>query len=239
MATEKQQQELLAKLKKYKRKYLIKKYKDLDESATRLMINSFLTDVLGYEELEEIKTEYAIRGTYADYVIQLGRKKHIVVEVKGIQIDLSDHHLRQAMGYAANEGIDWILLTNGRQFELYKVIFGKPIKEKKVFFTDLLDGEHLKKSLEFFDLISKRCVQRGLIDEYWKRFQTMEPENLAKYLYSVEIVRFLRRKLKKDAKLLFPEEDIYDSIHNIIVTKIESCKPSYSSVKRKYDSRKS
>ena len=234
MATEKQQQALLAKLKQYKRRYLIKKYKDLDESATRLMINSFLTEVLGYEELEEIKTEYAIRGTYADYVIQLGRKKHIVVEVKGIEIDLSDNHLRQAMGYAANEGIDWILLTNGRQFELYKVIFGKPMKQKKVFSVDLLDGDHLKKSLEFFDLISKRCMLRGQVDEYWKRFQTMEPTNLAKHLYSVEIVRFLRRALKKDASLLFPEEDIYDSIHKIIVTKIESTKPSYSQVKRRY-----
>jgi len=235
MATELQQQRLLRKLKQYKRKYLVKKYEELDESATRLMINAFLTDVLGYEELEEIKTEYAIRGTYADYVIQLGRKKHIVVEVKGIQIDLSDKHLRQAIGYAANEGIDWILLTNGRQFELYKVIFEKPIKSKKVFVADLLDGDNLKKSLEFLDFISKRSIQCGKMDEYWMRFQAMEPTNLAKYFYSIEIVRFLRRALKKDAKLLFPEEDIYDSIHKIIITKIESTKPSYSLIKRRHD----
>jgi len=238
MATELQQKQLLSKLKQYKRKYLVKKYEDLDESATRLMINSFLTEVLGYQELEEIKTEYAIRGTYADYVIQLGRKKHIVVEVKGIEIDLSENHLRQALGYAANEGIDWILLTNGRQFELYKVIFKKPIECKKVLSADLLGADDIKKTLDFFWFITKKSITRGDLEKFWTQFQAMEPTNLAKYLYSVEIVRFLKRALKRDAKLLFPEEDIFDSIHKIIITKIESCKPSYASVKRKFDTKK-
>lgn len=60
--------------KSYRRKYISKKYAQLDESGTRLMINYFLTEVLGYAELEEIKTEFRIRGTYADYVIQLEKK---------------------------------------------------------------------------------------------------------------------------------------------------------------------
>jgi hypothetical protein len=70
------------------------------------MINSLLTDILGYKELEEAKTEYRIRFEYADYVIQVKRKKHFVVEVKPIAIDLSEGHLRQSLSYAANEGID-------------------------------------------------------------------------------------------------------------------------------------
>ncbi len=35
------------------------------------MINSFLTDILNYLSIEEVKTEYMIKGTYADYVVQL------------------------------------------------------------------------------------------------------------------------------------------------------------------------
>ena len=127
MPTTHQKEQLYKSLKDYKKRYLRKKYAELDESATRLMINSLLTDVLGYTELEDIKTEYRIRGEYADYIIQLARKKHFVVEVKAVQLDLSEKHLRQSINYAANEGIDWIILTNGRQIELYKVIFGKPI----------------------------------------------------------------------------------------------------------------
>ena len=105
MLTEAQRKIFLNELKNYRKKYLVEKYFKLDESATRLMINSFLTDVLGYAELDEIKTEYTIKSTYADYVIQLDKKQHIVVEVKAIQIDLSENHIRQALGYAANEGI--------------------------------------------------------------------------------------------------------------------------------------
>ena len=32
---------------------------------------------------------------------------------------------------------------------------------------------------------------------------------------------------------LFPEEDIYDSLHQVVVNKIEIQKPSFSSVKKK------
>jgi len=49
----------------------------------------------------------------------------------------------------------------------------------------------------------------------------------------MDVVRFLRKKLKKEAKLLFPEEDIYDSLHHVIVNKIEIQKPSFNAVKRK------
>ena len=81
-------------LREYRKKYLTKKQNlEVDESATRIMVNGFLTNVLGYIELDDIKTEYNIRGEYADYVIQLARKKHIVIEVKSIQIDLNDRHL--------------------------------------------------------------------------------------------------------------------------------------------------
>ncbi len=112
MATENQLQALRTGLKDYKRKYLRKEFSALDESATRIMVNNFLTELLGYRELVEIKTEYRIRSEYADYVIQLKRKKHFVVEVKSIDLDISEKHLRQSLSYAANEGIDWILLLN-------------------------------------------------------------------------------------------------------------------------------
>ena len=115
MATSNQLQLLKESLKTYKKKYLRKEFSNLDESATRIMTNNFLTEILGYKELEEIKTEYRIKSEYADYVVQLKRKKHFVVEVKSIDIDISEKHLRQSLSYAANEGIDWVLLLNGRE----------------------------------------------------------------------------------------------------------------------------
>ena len=75
MISDTQKSKLLSKLKSYRKRYLLeKKYTELDESATRIMVNNLLIDILGYKELEEVKTEYVIKGTYADYVVQVGAK---------------------------------------------------------------------------------------------------------------------------------------------------------------------
>lgn len=225
MPTQNQIKQLTTKLKEYKKRYLKKQYSELDESATRLMINSFLTDVLGYTELEEIKTEYRIRGEYADYVIQLARKKHFVVEVKAIQLDLTDKHLRQSVNYAANEGIDWIILTNGKQVELYKVLFEKPINSRKIFSFDMTDNEAFKKMPEFLTYLTKKSAEKNELADFWKRFQALEASQLSKNLYDTEVIKFLKKVLKKKTGLMFEETDILNSVHTIITTKIESIKP--------------
>ena len=79
MATELQVKNLNKRLRNYRQKYLRKDLKGLDESVTRILVNHLLTEVLGYEELIDVKTEYEIKGSYADYVIELKRKKHFVV----------------------------------------------------------------------------------------------------------------------------------------------------------------
>jgi hypothetical protein len=225
MATEKQLQELRTKLKDYKRKYLKKEFSSLDESATRIMTNNFLTEILGYQELVEIKTEYRIRSEYADYVIQLKRKKHFVVEVKSIGLDISEKHLRQSLSYAANEGIDWILLLNGREIQLYRVNFGKPVTTTLIYKIDLLNVDDFKKCPELLWNLTKRAVERGELETFWKRTNALNPENLAKLLYSEEIVKRLRNDLKEQTGIYFQIEDVAESLRQIIAEKVEFPKP--------------
>lgn len=66
MLTSTKIQKLLAGIKEYRRQFFSKDIQDLDESGTRIMVNHILTDLLGYKSLDEIKTEYMIKGTYAD-----------------------------------------------------------------------------------------------------------------------------------------------------------------------------
>ena len=40
-------------------------------------------------------------------------KLHYLIEVKAIGSDLKENHVKQAVDYAANEGVDWVLLTTG------------------------------------------------------------------------------------------------------------------------------
>jgi len=217
MATEYQIKQLEKSLREYRKKYLTRKQNlELDESATRLMVNSFLTDVLGYTELEDIKTEYNIRGEYADYVIQLARKKHIVIEVKSIQIDLNDRHLRQSLNYAANEGIDWTLLFNGRQIKLYKVIFGKPISHHEVFSHDFTNLSTIVKASQDIINISKKCVEKGELEVYWKRFDALTPSSLIKTIYTEDVIKAVRLKVKKVSGINFDLSDVYEAVHELI-----------------------
>lgn len=225
MATDKQLQELRNKLKDYKRKYLKKEFSSLDESATRIMTNNFLTEILGYQELVEIKTEFRIRSEYADYVVQLKRKKHFVVEVKSIGLDISDKHLRQSLSYAANEGIDWILLLNGREIQLYRVNFGKPVTTTLIFKLDLIDNDDFKRCPELLWNLSKKAVERGELETFWKRTTALNAENMAKLLYSEEIVKRLRNDLREQTGIYFQIEDVAESLREIITEKVEFPKP--------------
>lgn len=225
MATEAQLRTVKEKLSGYKRRYLRKEFSTLDESATRLMTNNFLTEILGYKELEEIKTEYRIRSEYADYVIQLKRKKHFVVEVKSIDLDLNERHLRQSLSYAANEGIDWILLLNGREIRLFRVNFGKPITTTLIYKLDLLNTEDFKKAPALLWYLTKKAVEKGELEDFWKRTDALTPANLAKLVYSEQTVKHLRSELKQLTGIYFQMDDIATSLRQLITDPIEFPKP--------------
>lgn len=225
MATDKQLADLNEQLKTYKKKYLRKEFNKLNEADTRIMTNSFLTEILGYRELEEIKTEYRIKSEYADYVIQLKRKKHFVVEVKSIELDINEKHLRQSLAYAANEGIDWILLLNGREIQLYRVNFAKPISTTLIFKIDLMDKDDFKKCPELLWNLTKKAVERKELETFWKRTNALNPVNLAKLVYSEEIVKRLRNDLKEQTGIYFQMEDVAESLRQIISEEVQFPKP--------------
>lgn len=225
MATDNQLADLQSKLRKYRSKYLRKEFSNVGEAATRIMTNAFLTDVLGYKELSEIKTEFRIRGEYADYVIQVGRKKHFVVEVKSIDLDLSHKHLRQSLSYAANEGIEWILLLNGREIQLYRVSFGKPIDTSLIYKIDLLDKEDFKKAPGQIWYLTKKSVEKNELKEFWKRTDALLPENLAKVLFSEDVIRRLRNDLKNETDIWFQLDDVAHALHHLVINAVEFPRP--------------
>lgn len=223
MATEHQTKQTEKSLRDYRKKYLTKKQNlDLGEAATRLMVNFFLKDVLGYAELDDIKTEYNIRGEYADYVVQLARKKHFVVEVKSIQLDLNDRHLRQSLSYAANEGIDWIILFNGRQIRLYRVLFGKPISYHLLFDYDLADLSNIKSAANDISHLMKKLVEKGELDTYWKRFDALTPVSLVKIIYTEDVIRAIRLKIKKNSGINFDQSDVLNAVHELVLRECSS-----------------
>lgn len=216
MLTKNKKNKLFLSLKQYHKQFLNNNIKELDESGTRLMVNSFLTDVLGYAPIEEVKTEYMIRGTYADYVIQLQGERHFLVEVKALSFNLSDKHLRQATNYGANEGIEWALLTNGKTFDFYKILFNKPIESKRVFSIDLSDINRLKLCIETIQYLHKDSISNKGLDLLWNKCLALDPTNVAGLFYAQPVLNFIKRSLKKKFKTKFSDDEVENSINRIL-----------------------
>lgn len=125
-------------LKKYQKVLATAKQRDIGEADTVTIITDFLCDALGYDKYKEVSSEHAIRGTYVDRVITVDNKKRFLIEAKTIGVELKDSHVKQAVDYAANEGVSWVVLSNGAVWRLYTLKFGKPIDKALVFEIDVL-----------------------------------------------------------------------------------------------------
>ena len=190
------QQKQLSCLKAYRKEFLNGRLSELDESGTRLMINHFLSEVLGYRQIEEIKTEYMIKGTYADYVIQINKKRYFLVEVKALSFELSEKHLRQTINYGANEGIEYALLTNGKNFEFYRILFEQPISSRLIFSFDLSNEADLKNAAGYLKHLHKDSVIKNSFDLLWNKCEATDPYNIAmshqsmfRHLYVLTVFR--------------------------------------------------
>jgi len=169
-----------------------------------------------------------IRGTYADYVVQINGNRHFLVEVKALSLNLSEKHIRQSINYGANEGIDWILLTNGKNFQLFKVIFEKPINAELVFSIDLSDSAELKNNCQALEYIHKDSVTKDGLSDLWKKHSALSTKSLSKIIYSDEVAKFIQKKLKKKVGIKFDIEDIENAIKRIALEpmEIEVIKPT-------------
>lgn len=214
-------QKLIQAIKVYRKEYLDGQHVELDESGTRLMINSFLSDVLGYRPLVEIKTEYMIKGTYADYVIQIDKVRHFLVEVKALSFDLSEKHLRQTINYGANEGIEYALLTNGKSFEFYKIIFDKPISSRLIFSVDLNDASAIKGSAEYLQHLHKDSVLKNQFRPLWNKCEATDPYNIAGILCSDQMLSQIKKLIKQKYNEKCTDDVVLSAVHKIINDKMD------------------
>lgn len=216
MLTSNKTQKLLNGIKEYRKQFFAKDIQELDESGTRIMVNHILTDLLGYKSLEEIKTEYMIKGTYADYVVQIDGDRHFLVEVKALSLALSNKHLRQAIEYAANEGVEWVVLTNGRILQLYKVIFAQPIDSKMVFQVNLSNPETAKGCLECLQFLHRDSVVKKGLSQLWNNFIATEKTTLASLILSKPGIAFLSKQIRSKFKSKFDEKVIIEAARRMI-----------------------
>lgn len=188
-------------MKKYVKILQTAKSRDINESDTVIIVSDILCDIFGFDKYSEITTEFAIRGTYCDLAVKEGDKVYYLIEVKAIGLDLKENHLKQAIGYAANAGIEWVILTNGHMWEAYRLRFKKPIEKEKVFSIDLIDfsPKNTEMLYELFTL-TKHGMKKSAIEDFHDRSKMTNKYVIAALIQSEPVQKVIIRELKKLSK---------------------------------------
>lgn len=56
--------------------------RDANEGDTRLIVTDFLCEGLGYDKFDDLTTECAVRGEFADYGVRIDKQLVAFIEVK-------------------------------------------------------------------------------------------------------------------------------------------------------------
>jgi len=198
-------QRIGAGLKKFQPILSAARARDVNESDTVVIVTDLLHEVFGYEKYADITSEHMVRSTFCDLAIKIDGRLALLIEVKAIGTDLKDIHVKQAVDYAANQGCDWVALTNGICWRVYKVIFGKPIENELVVDLHLLDLKpRIEADIELAALLAKEGWQKERLGEYQSQRQALSRFTIGAVLMSDPVVNVIRRHLRRvspDAKI--------------------------------------
>lgn len=205
-----------AGLRKYRKILEQARSADRSEQDTVTIVTDMLSEVFGYDKYSELTGEYAIRGTYCDLAVKVDGKIQFLVEVKAADKTLKDNHLRQATDYAAKEGIEWVVLTNGIEWQAYRMIFEQPVRHEPVFVMDALEGG--PEIVDLIYMLSREGITRSALDDYHEQRQIVNRHVISAVLLSEPIIKTIRRELRRlSGKVKVSPEEIGEVLRSEVL----------------------
>ena len=196
--------------------------KDVNESDTVAIILDILAEVFGYDKYTEITSEYAVKKTFCDLAVKLNGQPKLLIEAKAAGLNLKDQHIKQAVDYGSNSGIEWVVLTNSVHWMVYRIIFGKPVVSELVYEFDFTQINTKKDSdMELLYYLSKEAMSKAgkaVLDEYHSHKQILNKFIVSQILLTDSVLDAIRKSVKKvsaDAKAT--NEEIYRIIADEII----------------------
>jgi len=193
--------------------------RDVSEADTVTIVKDILSDVLGYDKYAELTGEHAIRGTYCDLAVQFDEKVQLLIEVKAIGAHLQERHVKQAIDYASNLGVDWVALTNGVEWVLYRVLFRKPIDKEEILRLNLLEvNPRNTKDLETLYLLTRKGLTKDALTEFHRRQDAMNRYLLAAVLlHSDTVLNTIRREVRRATEVFVSPSDIANVLRDQVL----------------------
>lgn len=205
---EKVKERLIAGVKKYQPILAKARDKDINESDTVTIISDILSDVFGYDKYSEITSEYAIKKTFCDLAIKLDGSPRLLIEAKAAGLDLKDQHIRQAVDYGSNSGVEWVVLTSGIIWKVYKILFSKPVVSELIYEFDMSTVNPKRASdVELLYMLTKEAMTKSSktsLEEFVTYKQFFNRFTVGQILVTDPVLDAIRRTLKKvapDAKI--------------------------------------
>jgi hypothetical protein len=148
------------------------KHSGLKEYPTRTILIDPLLSALGWDvrDPDEVELEYpTVDGKSVDYAMKINRKPVFLLEAKQLTDPLDDvKSITQVVGYAANDGIEWCVLTNGVRYKVYKAS-EKAAAPDKLLFEVSIDprdsaGLTVEQIATQLNRLSRDSLAQGVLD---------------------------------------------------------------------------
>ena len=189
---------IVAGIKRFQPILAAAKSRDVGESDTVTIVVDILSDVFGYDKYSEITSEHMIRGTFCDLATKIEGALQQLFEVKAIGLELKDQHVKQAVDYAANQGVEWVVLTNGTTWRVYRLTFAKPIDFELVITIDFSTlNPKSAKDVESLYLFCKEGWIKSVLGEYHSQKQALSRFFLGAMILSDPVLEVIRRELRR------------------------------------------
>lgn len=195
------------------------KAKDVNESDTVVLITDILTEVFGYDKYNEITTEAAVKNSYCDLAIKINNEIKIYIEAKAVGVELKDVHIQQAVDYATRGGVDWAVLTNGVNWKIYRVVWGKPVTTTMVYEFNFLELKPKNsEDIDKLSLLCKEALPKNLLEEHYSQRQATSRFMLGNLIFEDAVINSIRKELRE----VYPDlkcsnEDITKIIRSEVV----------------------
>jgi hypothetical protein len=107
---------------------------------------------------------------------------------------------RQAVNYGANQGIPWVVLTNGMIWEIYRVKFERPVGHELVCSLDFLEINPKKgEDRDRLFLLCREGLNKAAIDEFHEHVRNVNRFVIGALIQSDPVLGVVRRELRRMA----------------------------------------
>ena len=199
--------------KKFLPHFVVAQEQNLYEADTVQRVIRFLEQVLGYNPMTEITREKQVKDKYVDLAVKVEDVVKFLIEVKSAGTELRDRHIEQAQHYAAEDNLRWVVLTNGVVWTLYHLTFEDGVEYERLFSVNL--STELDRACECLSLLHRSSVRKDKHEEYWDHRSALDAESIGKALFTQDVLRSIRRGIRRNEGLLVDEEDLATAIHGL------------------------